>query len=282
MRLADVESPVQLPRRDRIDLRLAGKQPSLGPGLAPVVPQKIEQIGRQHDLAILPTLTLHDMDEHPVAVDIARGEIANLGSSQTCTVGNAERSTILKPRPGCYRQKPGNFLGAEHRGQLARLRAELHVPLHLLAPAGHREKETQRGDARVVDRGRDAHGARVEKSELGWVLGAETYGDHTAFAMHQDQVLELPSGAANVMSSPRCKIARIDYDFPAMSVQYHPEFSAAFMESLLELYETGEIHPELIEKARATLGTQTHVDRIAEEFARFFRSHRRNPDNPVV
>ena len=127
-----------------------------------------------------------------------------------------------------------------------------------------------------------AYGARVEKSELGWVLGAETYGKHTAFAMHQDQVLEVPSGAANVISSPRCKIARIDYDFPAISVQYHPEFSSAFMESLLDLYETDEIHPTLVEDARATLGNQTHVEHIADEFARFFRSHQSNSDNSVA
>lgn len=122
-----------------------------------------------------------------------------------------------------------------------------------------------------------AHGARVEKSKLGWVLGAESYGDHTAFAMHQDQVLEIPPGAAKVTGSPRCDFARIEYDFPALSVQYHPEFSAAFMESLLDLYDTGEIHPKLIEEARATLGNQTHVEHIADEFARFFRSHKRNP-----
>ncbi len=127
-----------------------------------------------------------------------------------------------------------------------------------------------------------AYGARVEKSELGWVLGAETYGDHTAFAMHQDQILEFPSGAAKITGSPRCNIARIEYDFPAMSVQYHPEFSAAFMESLLDLYETGEIHPGLIEEARATLGNQTHVEHIADEFARFFRAHHPKLFNSII
>lgn len=126
-----------------------------------------------------------------------------------------------------------------------------------------------------------AYGARVEKSGLGWVLGTETYGGHTAFAMHQDQVLDIPTGAARATGSPRCTVARIEYDFPAMSVQYHPEFSAAFMECLLDLYETGEIHPRLIEEARATLGNHTHTEQIADEFARFFRSHQRNSDSPI-
>ena len=65
------------------------KKLALWPCLMPIVAQKIEQPGRQHHLAILPPFALHDMDEHPVAVDIAGGEIANLGSSQTCTVRNA-------------------------------------------------------------------------------------------------------------------------------------------------------------------------------------------------
>jgi len=127
-----------------------------------------------------------------------------------------------------------------------------------------------------------AYGARVEKSEAGWVLGAETYGDLTAFAMHQDQVVETPSGAAKIIASPRCAIAKIEYDFPALSVQYHPEFSREFMERLLDLYETGEIHPELVDETQATLRNQTHVEHIADEFARFFRCHQTNPDDPIA
>ena len=155
MRLAEVKARFNWRGEIGLIFGLPGNSHPLGPGLAPVVPQKIEQIGRQHDLAILPPLALHDMDEHPVAIDIAGGEIANLGGSQTCAVGNAERGAVLEPGPGCYRQKLRNFLGAEHRGQFARLRAELHVSLHLLATTGHREKEAQGGDAGIVDRGRD-------------------------------------------------------------------------------------------------------------------------------
>lgn len=121
-----------------------------------------------------------------------------------------------------------------------------------------------------------AFGGRVEKSDAGWVIGAQSYGDQTAFAMHQDQVLEAPSSAAKVTAAPGCPIARIEYDFPAISVQYHPEFSAAFMEGLLDLYETDDgIQPELIEAARKSLGDNTHVDTIAEGFAQFFRAHQR-------
>lgn len=118
-----------------------------------------------------------------------------------------------------------------------------------------------------------AHGARVEKSKHGWVVGTETYGDLTAFAMHQDQVLDTPKGAARVLSSARCQFARIDYAFPALSVQYHPEFSPAFMARLLDVCEGEEIDRELTEAARGTLEHPLDVTAIAEDFARFFRTH---------
>ena len=118
-----------------------------------------------------------------------------------------------------------------------------------------------------------AYGARVEKSAAGWVLGAETYDDRTAFAMHQDQVLEIPPGANKITSSDRCAIARIEYDFPSLSVQYHPEFTAGFMAYLLDLYANGEIHPDLIETASASLEDQIHEQHIAQDFAKFFRAN---------
>ncbi|SLN09559.1 GMP synthase [glutamine-hydrolyzing] [Roseovarius litorisediminis] len=123
-----------------------------------------------------------------------------------------------------------------------------------------------------------AYGALVEKSPGGWVLGAQAYDGHTAFAMHQDQVLEIPPGARKVTSSDRCLIARIEYDFPSLSLQYHPEFKAGFMEYLLDLYGNDQIDPELIEAARASLDVPIHDTLIAEDVAKLFRSHLRNSD----
>lgn len=122
-----------------------------------------------------------------------------------------------------------------------------------------------------------AFGARVEKSAHGWVIGAQTYDGKTAFAMHQDQVLEVPRGAAEITASPHCAIARIAYEFPALSVQYHPEFTRDFMQALLDIYGAQHIAPARVAAARATLDDQTHVTQIARDFAAFFRAHVTQP-----
>lgn len=115
-----------------------------------------------------------------------------------------------------------------------------------------------------------AYGARVEKSDKGWVLGAESYEGRTAFAVHQDQVQTVPDRARSVIGSARCPIGRIDYDFPALSVQYHPEFTAAFMADLLNHYGGTRIDKTLTDAAARTLTADTHVEDVARDFATVF------------
>ena len=61
---------------DRITCRMpsvAGKKPVGGFALqpAPVDAQGIEQLGAEHDIAVLASLASPDMNDHPLAVDIA-------------------------------------------------------------------------------------------------------------------------------------------------------------------------------------------------------------------
>lgn len=153
--LCRAEGAVELARREGVDLGLARKQPALGPRLAPVLAQQVQQSRRQHDLPVLPPLTLFDMDQHPVAVDIADLEIADFRCPEPGPIGNAERRPVLQPRSRRDPQQRRYFLGAEHYGELARLGAELHVPLHLAPPAGRLEEEPQCDDAGVAGRRRD-------------------------------------------------------------------------------------------------------------------------------
>ncbi|OAO07103.1 hypothetical protein A8B76_02015 [Roseovarius indicus] len=120
-----------------------------------------------------------------------------------------------------------------------------------------------------------AFGASVEKSAGGWVLGAETYEGRTAFAMHQDQVQTVPEGAREVIGSDRCRIGRVVYDFPGLSVQYHPEFTPAFMADLLAHYGGTRIEPALTGTAARTLSDKLHVGDIARDFAAMFEAARR-------
>ena len=80
-------------------------------------------------------------------------------------------------------------------------------------------------------------GARVERADAGWSVGAVDYTVHgelpsgalppDAFrilASHQDQVLDLPAGTSLFASSPRCPIAGYSIDRHVLCIQAHPEW----------------------------------------------------------
>ena len=80
-------------------------------------------------------------------------------------------------------------------------------------------------------------GARVERADVGWNVGAIEYtmlerppsvddipDTIRILASHQDQVLDLPSGASLLASSPRCPIAGFSIDRHVLCLQGHPEW----------------------------------------------------------
>ena len=92
-----------------------------------------------------------------------------------------------------------------------------------------------------------ALGGKVEKSEKGWGAGLHSYevarrepwmdGETsiTAPASHQDQVVIQPPGTEIVLQSAFTPLAALAWtDRPAISFQFHPEFSAAFAKALIE------------------------------------------------
>src|SRR5229473_400532 len=60
--------PVELPRRERVDRVLPGKQPALRVRRLPPRAQQFEQVLGQYDVAVLAALALLNPDNHPVAV----------------------------------------------------------------------------------------------------------------------------------------------------------------------------------------------------------------------
>ena len=98
-----------------------------------------------------------------------------------------------------------------------------------------------------------AMGGKVQKSEKGWGLGTHTYTlkqpppfakappsspctDLSLYAVHQDQVTDLPPDALVVASSDFCPYAALAYGNIAFSIQAHPEFSKDFEKNLLMIY----------------------------------------------
>ena len=93
----------------------------------------------------------------------------------------------------------------------------------------------------------EALGGQVEKSDKGWGAGLHRYSivrsepwmdgasDIAAPASHQDQVVIQPPNTEVVATSPFTEYAALAWtDRPAISFQFHPEFSPAFAKALIE------------------------------------------------
>lgn len=125
-----------------------------------------------------------------------------------------------------------------------------------------------------------AYGGLVEKSPQGWVLGRESYAaaetpevQKSVFAIHQDQVVRTPDGVVRVQGSSRVRYGRLDYAFPALSVQYHPEFYPAFYRQLLLHLRDSVIAADTIDPALASIAEGTDAEILAQDFAAFFRQY---------
>ncbi len=95
-------------------------------------------------------LALIYMDQHPLAVDVPDPQVADLRCPQPRAVADAECCPILQSGPGHRGQKLGDLFDAQHHRQLPRLAMELHVSLHLLAPAGDAQKKNRREMMRTL------------------------------------------------------------------------------------------------------------------------------------
>lgn len=107
----------------------------------------------------------------------------------------------------------------------------------------------------------EALGGRVEKAAAGWRIGMERYdtrlgGAARSVAMpafHQDQVVMQPPGSEIVASSAACAYAALRYtDAPILSVQFHPEFSRAYLSDLIDCMAQHSAKPGLPPQQAAT------------------------------
>ena len=81
-------------------------------------------------------------------------------------------------------------------------------------------------------------GGEVRRSSSDAFIGVKKFvqTDGNAFnryVWHHDQVTCPPNCATVVASSDYCPFASLEYNFPAFSVQYHPEFEKKYFEKLL-------------------------------------------------
>jgi len=133
----------------------------------------------------------------------------------------------------------------------------------------------------------DTFGGRAEKAEIGNVVGARRFDfdDRSvdAHVWHKDQVTKVPPGASVTASADHCPVGALAYDFPAASVQFHPEYTQSH---LRELFRRGAGRDDFLSQNEADGAvasfqtTDVRADLMAAEVAAFFRSHGAlNPGN---
>ena len=128
----------------------------------------------------------------------------------------------------------------------------------------------------------EALGGRVEKSDKGWGAGLHRYtivgskpwidteGTIAIPASHQDQVVVQPPGTEVVAASNFTPFAALAWtDRPAISFQFHPEFSPTFAKALIE--KRYDIVPDP-EAAIASLDAPNDNERVAGWMRRFLKA----------
>lgn len=128
----------------------------------------------------------------------------------------------------------------------------------------------------------EAFGGCVNRAQAGWTIGRHLhavqpagqalFGATTlaALSFHQDQVTEAPRGATGILSSPASPNGGFRYDFPALSVQVHPELDPAYVRGLLTGTAVTVFPKPLVKASLATLGLPLDAAALARGFARFY------------
>ncbi len=123
----------------------------------------------------------------------------------------------------------------------------------------------------------DVFGGRAEKSDKGFVTGSREFNDRgmniNAFLAHQDQVHEVPPGAQVIASAEHCPVAALSYDFPALSVQFHPEYNRQFATDLIDLFGAELMTEDQLQSARDSLSADVEHDLWRADVAEFFRKY---------
>jgi GMP synthase-like glutamine amidotransferase len=131
-----------------------------------------------------------------------------------------------------------------------------------------------------------AFGGAVQRSDVGWVVGRHAHdlmdeaadifgpGPLSVLSFHRDQVVMLPPAARRLLKSAMSPNGGLIYDgFPAISVQFHPEFAQAYVHDLLVSAAGIRVPDDRVGPALASLSVPLDSDRVAQGFARFFQSH---------
>ena len=130
-----------------------------------------------------------------------------------------------------------------------------------------------------------ALGGRVERAADGWQVGVQDYeivatrpwmvplhSTLSLIASHEDQVVEVPDGAALMARSPGCPVAGMLIGERAWTLQPHPEFVPVLADDLLA-QRVDLIGAHKVALARATLGRPLNRLDVGRWIVTFFTEH---------
>ncbi|MCF6233481.1 MAG: type 1 glutamine amidotransferase [Rhodobacteraceae bacterium] len=123
----------------------------------------------------------------------------------------------------------------------------------------------------------EVYGGKAELAELGEVVGVRRFEVDgqvvDAHVWHRDQVTKAPPGARVLGRADYCPLGVLTYDFPAMSVQFHPEFTAAFLtHAITKNQGIAQTPAETKDRLASVASGDVPVDLMAKEVAKLLRS----------
>lgn len=124
----------------------------------------------------------------------------------------------------------------------------------------------------------DLFGGKAELGPVGNQVGTRRYAkegaEFDANAWHKDQVTRVPPDAQVTASAAYCPVAALDYDFPAKSVQFHPEYTQDHLRDIFDRFEGGFLKSEEVAAAKESfIASDVRADEMALEAAAFFKAH---------
>ncbi len=124
----------------------------------------------------------------------------------------------------------------------------------------------------------ETFGGSARMADKGFVVGAREYSKghqkFAAYAMHRDQVFDVPPGATVTASSPYCPVAALEYDFPAQSVQFHPEFHKPLVAGSIDLFTGNLLSAEEASESKESIAdNEVDTDLYAMQVVDFFNKN---------
>lgn len=123
----------------------------------------------------------------------------------------------------------------------------------------------------------DTFGGKAEKigdAEVGVRSFDVPTGEVKGHVWHQDQVTQVPPEAKVIAKADYCPVAGLAYEFPAMSVQFHPEYSADYVSTFLRRSRGEVLSEEQTDAAVAQFdASDVSADLFVSEMAEFFRAN---------